>query len=167
MSSRAPNLSMHFANPEPELSWQPLRSLTELRAPTHTAVEPNLQRPHGWHLCTALGPESLWDPPVLWNLLKYLSTEAPAEMHIESVIGLKYIQGSKYQTTQISFKYRHGKQGVFYHKKSLAPRLKCPTSPTWAHFHKLFTTTSKVSEKALLPVCFQHKPTKHLVSKLP
>ena len=33
------------------------------------------------------------------KMLKILFTEAPAEMHKESNIGLKYIQGSNYKTT--------------------------------------------------------------------
>ena len=54
-------------------------------------------------------------------MLKILFTEAPAEMHRKSNIGLKYIyKGANTKTTQISFKYRHGKQEVFNYKKSLA-----------------------------------------------
>ena len=79
------------------------------------------------------------DPVPASPSLKILFTEAPAEMHRESNIGLKYIyKGANTKPTQISFKYRHGKQGVFNHKKSLAPRLKCPTSPTLGHFHETF-----------------------------
>ena len=37
------------------------------------------------------------------GLLKILFTEAPAEMHKESIIGLKYIQGSKYQNNTNQF----------------------------------------------------------------